>query len=81
LRGSLHYSDAIRGTIITTSNFTKECSKYAFYRGAPPITLIDGEGLLDLLMKYKIGVLRHQKDVFEIDENYFKTKVDESLKI
>lgn len=56
LRGSLHRFDAVRGTIITTGNFTKGAQDSAFERGAAPITLIDGEKVLDLLTEYQIGI-------------------------
>lgn len=81
LRGALPYFKAIRGTIMTTSNFTKGCNDFAFYPGAAPITLIDGEGLLDLLIEHQIGIFRQPKEVLEIDENYFTAKMDDSSKI
>ena len=65
LRGSLHRFNAVRGTIITTGRFSKGAEDAAFERGAPPITLIDGERLLDLLFEYQIGVNKKQVDYFE----------------
>ena len=56
LRGSLHRFDAVRGTIISTGQFTKGAQEAAFERGAAPITLIDGDKVLDLLIQYEIGV-------------------------
>jgi restriction system protein len=56
LRGSLHRFDAVRGTIITTGHFSKGAQEAAFERGAAPITLIDGEKVLDLLMEHEIGI-------------------------
>ena len=56
LRGSLHRFDAVKGTIITLSNFADGAKKAAFERGAAPITLIDGEKLIDLLTEYQIGI-------------------------
>ena len=47
LRGSLYRFDAVRGTIVTTSRFTSGAKEAAFARGAAPITLIDGEMLID----------------------------------
>ena len=37
----------------------------AFERRAAPITLIDGEKLLDLLVEYEIGVSTRQVEYFE----------------
>lgn len=59
LRGSLHRFDAVRGTIITTGSFTKGAQDAAFERGAAPITLIDGERVLDLLTEYEIGIKKN----------------------
>lgn len=65
LRGSLHRFNAVRGTIISTGRFSKGVEEAAFERGAAPITLIDGEKLLDLLMDHEIGVNRRQVPYFE----------------
>lgn len=63
LRGSLHRFAAVRGTVITTGTFSKGTSKAAFEVGAAPITLIDGDKLVDLLIEYRIGV---RKQEFEL---------------
>ena len=44
--------------------------------GAAPIGLIDGEKLLDLLIKYEIGVKNRPVSLYEIDEEYFRTTVE-----
>lgn len=67
LRGSLHRFDAVRGTIITTGRFSKGVQQAAFERGAAPITLIDGEKLLDLLTEYQIGVTKKPIEYYEFD--------------
>ena len=56
LRGSLYEFNAIRGTIVATSRFAKGAVKAAFALGQPPITLIDGDKLIDLLIEHGIGV-------------------------
>jgi restriction system protein len=71
LRGALVYQRAIRGTVITTGNFSKGCDEAANYPGAAPITLMDGDNLIDNLIKYQIGVLRRPMEIFEINEKYF----------
>jgi restriction system protein len=45
-----------KGLLITTGTFTSEAKKEATRDGAPPIDLIDGDRLCDLLRKYKLGV-------------------------
>jgi restriction system protein len=67
LRGSLHRFDAVRGTIITAGGFSRGTVQAAFERGAAPITLIDGEKLLDLLIEYEIGVTKNSVEYIEFD--------------
>jgi restriction system protein len=67
LRGSLHRFSAVRGTVITTGRFSKGTQEAAFERGAAPITLIDGEKLLDLLMENQIGVSKKSVEYYEFD--------------
>lgn len=67
LRGSLHRFDALRGTIITTGTFALGAKHAAFERNAAPITLIDGEKLLDLLMEYEIGISKQPVAFYEFD--------------
>jgi restriction system protein len=68
LRGSLHRFDAVRGTIITTGGFSKGTIDAAFERGAAPITLIDGEKLIDLLVEHEIGVSKHTIEYLDFDD-------------
>jgi restriction system protein len=68
LRGSLHRFDAVRGTIITTGGFSSGTKNAAFEKGAAPITLIDGDKLLDLLMEYNIGIAKKSIDYIEFDQ-------------
>lgn len=66
LRGSLHRFDAVRGTVITTGGFSKGTTEAAFERGAAPITLIDGDKLVDLLVEYRIGVATQEFEVLTL---------------
>lgn len=68
LRGSLHRFDAVRGTIVTTSGFSSGAVKAAFEKGAAPITLIDGQTLVDMLIVNEIGIRRHEIKLMEFDE-------------
>ena len=67
LRGSLYRFNAVRGTIVATSRFAKGAMEAAFAQGAAPITLIDGEKLVDLLIEHGIGVRKHAIEVLTID--------------
>lgn len=71
LRGALPYHKAFQGTIITLGTFSSGCISAALFTGAAPIGLIDGEKLLDLLIKYEIGVKKRPIDLYEPDEEYF----------
>lgn len=80
LRGSLHRFNAVRGTVITTGHFSKGTQEVAFERGAAPITLIDGEKLLDLLVEHQIGVSKKTVDYLEFDSarlSQFETEDEE----
>lgn len=72
LRGSLHRFDAVRGTIITVGDFSKGTAAAAVERGAAPITLINGEKLIDLLIEHKIGVRTRSVEILELDPDMFK---------
>ena len=67
LRGSLHRFNATRGTIISTGGFSRGAKKAAFEPGAAPITLIDGERLIDLLIEHEIGVRKRTLHLIEFE--------------
>ena len=67
LRGSLYRFNAVRGTIVTTSRFSKGTQDAAFATGAAPITLVDGEKLVDLLIEHGIGVRKRTIELLEMD--------------
>ena len=71
LRGSLYRFNAVRGTIISTSQFSKGTQEAAFAGGAAPITLIDGEKLVDLLIERNIGVRKRPLEILEVDADAF----------
>lgn len=77
LRGSLYRFEAIRGTIITTSRFASGAHEAAFESGAAPITLIDGDKLIDLLIEHNIGVHKRTLEVLAVDPDAF-TDLEES---
>jgi restriction system protein len=61
---------ADKGIIITTGAFTSEARREASRDGVPPIELIDGEKLVDMLEELELG-LKPVK-AFEIDETFFQ---------
>lgn len=71
LRGSLHRFNAFRGTIITTGDFSKGTREAAFEPGVAPITLINGEKLIDLLIEHKIGIRKKSIEILELDADAF----------
>jgi restriction system protein len=55
-----------KGLLITTGTFTLEARREATRDGAPPVDLIDGDQLCDLLKQYELGVsctVRQAEDV------------------
>jgi restriction system protein len=71
LRGSLYRFNAVRGTIVTTARFAKGTQEAAFATGAAPITLIDGEKLIDMLIEHGIGVRKRTVEMLEVDPSAF----------
>lgn len=45
-----------KGLLITTGSFTRDAQAEANRDGAPPVELVDGDGLCDLLRQYRLGV-------------------------
>ena len=76
LRGALPYHGAIRGTIITLGKFAKGVDAAALHPGAAPITLIDGQRLLELAEKYAVGLRKKPAYLMEVDEAFFAEKAD-----
>ena len=74
LRGSLHRAHAVRGTLITTSDFSKGTQEAAFESGAAPITLIHGERLIDLLMEHELGARKTQVTLWRVDPSVFEAR-------
>ena len=68
LRGSIPLFGAVRGSIITLGGFTKQAKSVAIIPNISPITLIDGDRLLELLIEHDIGVRRSEIEVYEFDE-------------
>lgn len=71
MRGSLRVANAEQGLIITPSDFTPEARAEAQAQGKTPISLINGGQLVDLLIRYQVGVKQEQYTVPIIDEEYW----------
>jgi restriction system protein len=81
LRGSLHRFKAQKGTIITTGDFGKGAKDAAFEMGAAPITLINGDTLIDLLIQHGIGLKKKTIEYYEVDEEVFQAVPDEEAEV
>ena len=55
-----------KGLLITTGSFTPDAKKEATRDGAPPIDLIEGDRLCDLLKRYELGVSTTTRTVEDI---------------
>jgi restriction system protein len=60
---------ADKGIIITTGSFTAEARREASRDGVPPIELIDGDRLIDMLEKLELGL--RPVTTFEVDHSFF----------
>ncbi len=61
---------ADKGIIITTGTFTAEARREATRDGVPPIELIDGEKLVEMLASLELGL--RPVTTYEIDSDFFK---------
>lgn len=59
-----------KGLLITTGDFTPDLIAEASRDGAPPIDLINGEDLCDLLVEYRIGVYVEERTVLDVKVNH-----------
>ena len=62
---------ADKGIILTTGGFTSAAKKEAIRDGVPPIELVDGEKLVDLLEELEIGL--DPVKAFRVDESFFSS--------
>lgn len=60
-----------KGLFITTGNFTADAKKEATRDGAPPIDLIDGDLLCELLKSLKLGVTTKMVEEVGITREWF----------
>ena len=64
---------ADKGLLITTGTFTRDAVREATRDGAPPIDLIDGEKLADMLKSFGLGIQTKIVEEISVDEGWFRT--------
>jgi restriction system protein len=60
-----------KGLFITTGTFTPDAKREATRDGAPPIELIDGDQLCDLLKQLKLGVSTEMVEKMTVERGWF----------
>jgi HJR/Mrr/RecB family endonuclease len=76
LRGSAEVDQ--RGLIITTSDFTKDAVEESKAINKMPVALVNGNKLIELLFKYRVGVKEDIVSVFSIDSELFDNELADS---
>ena len=70
--GSLAGQGVTKGVFITTSSFGSTAQEFVQRGSQTKVVLIDGRALIDLMMRYKVGVrIERTVEVLDIDQNYF----------
>lgn len=69
LRGALRVDE--QGIFITTSSFSKGATAEAQAPGKTPISLINGDQLVTLLIRHEIGVVLEQHTLHTLDEEWW----------
>jgi restriction system protein len=60
-----------KGLLITTGTFTKGARDESNRDGAPPVELISGDDLCDLLREYRLGVTVRTIEATEVHPEFF----------
>lgn len=70
--GSLAGQGVAKGVFITTSKFAASAEEFVNRGSNTKVVLIDGDALLDHMMRHKIGVhVERAIEVLNLDQNYF----------
>lgn len=69
VRGSLTTHE--QGIIITTSGYSRGAREEANAVGKAPISLVDGEALIELLIKHNVGVIKQGHEVISLDSEWW----------
>lgn len=59
-----------KGIFLTTGTFSRDAERESVREGTPPIELVDGERLIQLMERLKLGVV--PRTVFDIDHRFFE---------
>jgi restriction system protein len=71
--GSLAGQGVTKGIFITTSYFAQSAEEFVQRGSNTKVVLVDGEELIDLMMRYHIGVrVERSIELLELDQNYFE---------
>jgi restriction system protein len=60
---------ADKGIILTTGTFSSDARAEAEREGAPPVELVDGEKLVSMFERVRLGV--KEKTIYEVDHSFF----------
>lgn len=64
---------ADKGLLVTTGTFTRDAIREATRDGAPPIDLIDGEQLADMLRTLRLGIRTEVVEKVIVDDSWFRS--------
>jgi restriction system protein len=71
--GALSGQGVAKGVFITTSSFAGTAEEFVHRGASTKVVLIDGNGLLELMVRHKIGVHVEQTiELLKLDQNYFE---------
>ncbi len=70
------FSGATRGIIVTTSKFNNDAEERANEPGEIPITLIDGEKLINMMISNKLGIIPQPVTYYDFNPEYLVVKAD-----
>ncbi len=77
LRGSLRVHE--HGIVITTSGFSPGAEREAQEQGKTRIGLIDGNQLIDLLIRHEIGITSEVQTLHSLDDEWWGEIADEAI--
>ena len=64
-----------RGLVITTSDFTKDAILEAKSPDKKPISLVNGNKLIKLMLENGVGVKKEDKTIYSLDIDYFQSEI------
>jgi restriction system protein len=71
--GSLSVRGVTKGVFLTTSRLTPKAREFVARGSTTKVVLVDGEMLVDLMLRHKIGVRTVEThEIQELDQNYFE---------